>query len=113
MAQPSPGWFARVLIFEFFPEIGRQFGNLHADLVHGVPVPDGDGLIFQGIKVKGHAIGGAGLVMAAVPFADAAHHIEIDVQSQLLHQQGKHLLGLVSQFFCSGRTAILTGASWL
>ena len=42
-----------------------------ADLLHGVAVTDGDGLVVEGVEVDGDAEGGADFVLAAVAASDA------------------------------------------
>ncbi len=44
----------------------------YADLFHGIPEPEGNGVVFLGLVVDGDAEGGARFVLAAVTAADGA-----------------------------------------
>src|SRR4029077_2822782 len=48
-------------------------------LLHGVAVPDRDGLVLQGVEIDGDAVRGADLVLPPVPAADRAGVVEVGV----------------------------------
>src|SRR3954452_6713939 len=60
-------------------EIGGDAVEGHPVLLHGVAVPDGDGVVGEGREVDGDAEGGADLVLAAVPAPDRAGIVELHV----------------------------------
>src|SRR4051812_26476109 len=61
-------------------------------LAHRVPFPDGDGLVVEGVEVDGEAERRPHLVLAAVPPADGAGVVEVDVP--VLPQDGGQVLRL-------------------
>ena len=60
------------LEIRLFQDVAFQLANGQTDLLHGIPVPHGDGLVLQGIEVDGDAQRRADLVLPAVALADLA-----------------------------------------
>lgn len=58
------------LILELFGEICHQILNGHSNLCHCVTLTDGDGVVFQGVKVNGHAERCADFVLTTISLAD-------------------------------------------
>ena len=69
---------------ELFGKPCLQLGNRDADLLHGVAVADGHGmvrrgrLVAHGLEVDGDAVRRADLVLAAITLADGTGIVEID-----------------------------------
>ena len=56
----------------FFIQESREILDGHANLLHGIAIPNGNAAVVQRLKIDGDAIGRADLVLAAVALADAA-----------------------------------------
>src|SRR5689334_8308606 len=59
------------LPLDAFADVGGQVGHGDADLLHGIAVPDGDGLILQRLEIDRDAKRRADLILPAIEFADA------------------------------------------
>ena len=57
---------------DFLFQTVAELGNIHALLLHGVAVTDGDGIVIFRIEVKGDAIRSTDLILTAVTFTDAS-----------------------------------------
>ena len=51
-------------------EIGHKIFNGDADLCHSVTFTDGDGVVFESVKVDGHAVRCADFVLTTISLAD-------------------------------------------
>ena len=68
----------------------------HADLLHGIAVADGDGVVFEGVEVNSYAVWGADFVLAAVTLADGTSDIIGNLE--MLVEDGKDFFSLVFKF---------------
>ena len=78
--QPSGGLIVESSspsVFDFVLEHGHEIVDGDAALVHGIPVADGYLVVFQGVKIHGHAVGCADLVLAAITPTDALGIVEL------------------------------------
>lgn len=69
---PARGFSFLRLKGDFFLKKRAQLVAMQPDLLHRIAVADGDGAVFDGIKVHRDAIGRADFVLAAVALADRA-----------------------------------------
>ena len=65
----------------------------HADLLHGIAVANGDGVVFKGIEVNGYAVWGTDFVLAAVTLANGTGDIIGNLE--MLVEDGKDFFSLV------------------
>src|SRR5699024_4618456 len=62
--------FQELLKSELIREIRLQFPNGNPHLLHGIPVPDGNGPVCLGVEIVGNTVGGTDLILTAVALAD-------------------------------------------
>ena len=78
-----------------FLDIVDKLCDGQTDLLHGIAIPYGDGLILQGVKVNGDAKRSADLVLTAIALTDGAGLVI--VHHKALCQHLLNFTGLVAQ----------------
>ena len=69
---------------DLFAKIRHNFVHRDANLLGGIPVPDGDGVVFlDGIKIDRYAVRNANLVCSAISSSDGAGSIPLDIVAHL------------------------------
>lgn len=67
---PKGDFFELAMLNQFRMEPGPYFRNRHALLFHAVPVPNGYGIVLEGVEINGHTEWGADFILTTIASAD-------------------------------------------
>src|SRR3989344_7828958 len=66
------------IIVQFCANGCNQFTDFNSFLLHGIPVADGDGVVFEGIEINGQAKNRADFILPAIPASNGARLVVLD-----------------------------------